>query len=160
MSARRAHAPAAPEHDPFDDEDTGGLPSEPTLHEVLDRPVAGDPVVNEFDDGDGFEPMPTQKPRELVGGGFPELQMVYDRLHELRLLVDKDQKKIEASRKRRDAEERRCKLLEIEFDPDLAPPLYTGNAKLHRALHEQHHVIAAVEKKLNVRQPIPPRREG
>lgn len=68
-----------------------------------------------------------------------------DRFDSLRRLAEKDQEKIERSRFVREAAEVQAKRLGVPFDADLAPPLYTGDAKLHKDLHAAHYELARAE---------------
>jgi hypothetical protein len=89
---------------------------------------------------------------DAVAAGHEQLRDAYRHLHELLAAVEADNRKVANSHALIGAKRTECKNLGVDFDPDLAPPPYTGDAALRRELHRQHYAIAALETKLGVRQ--------
>ena len=63
----------------------------------------------------------------------------------LRKAAEADQAKIERSKAMREGAELQAKRLGVPFDPDLAPPVYEGDAALHKRLHAVHYELARAE---------------
>lgn len=89
-------------------------------------------------DPDAFPTPPPLTPHEAH-------RRARERFDQLRQAAEADQAKIERSRFLREAAEVQAKRLGVPFDPDLAPPLYTGDAKLHKDLHAAHYELARAE---------------
>lgn len=118
-------------------------------------PPAGDPITPQS----ALAQARAQARAELGLPDTAKLEELDKANAELKRLLDLnglDERKMHNSRVRQEAEQKRCFTLGIEFEEEMCP-LYRGDQELKKRLHEQHYVIARLEKELGIRQPLPSR---
>jgi hypothetical protein len=105
------------------------------------------------------KPMPESAPAEFT---WDDLQAARAEVSATLKLVESDRAKQHASGVRRARAERKAReearAEGLEFDADELPPLYTGDAALHKHFHGLHYQVARIEKALGINQEPPPRR--
>jgi hypothetical protein len=88
--------------------------------------------------------------------GLKELHDAEAKLADLRKRVEAENHKGKQSRIRREVEMNRAERGGYEFIDEMAP-LYVPNEALQEQFHTAHYVVAAIEKKLGIKQPPRPK---